>query len=275
MSEAYPLAVSQGGTITRYLSNAGAHLPPSRQRISYNPRQGRRIINVPIVAQQMNWHPYHNRVYTQRKKRKTSRHHPYDIGIPRMVPSSRMGLIKWVGAEGTYQPAGQHGYLTFYINSFYNPGAAVDASRPQWYSELAAIYQRYKVVSAKCSIRLINTTTDLVDAGSCFTMSDELPPATAAGLTECIQKGSQFYIGATDENYSNHAQHEKTWSLKKYVRNITTRTGDEYSAGAASNPTKLWCWNINFGSAANLVLKYRCTIEMVVLFFNLQQNAPD
>lgn len=263
-----PLGIDGSGIITSY--NRGVYRPRGYD-LSLPPYKRQKTI-VEVMSGQKRWmRPY----VTKKDKYKKQRHWPYKRAIPRFIPTSRMGVIRWVGAEGTYQPAGQHGQLVYYVNSFYNPGAAVDASRVQWYSEIGAIYQRYRVVSAKVSMRLINTTADLVDCGAAFVMNDELPPTTAAGLTECIQKGSQFYIGATDENFSNHHQLERTWSLKKYVRNYATRVGDEYSAGVASNPAKLWCLVISFGSAANLVIKYRCQIEMVVNFFNLQQNAPD
>jgi len=211
---------------------------------------------------------------TKKKKKGKSKHFPYKKQIKALCPKTSSGIVKWVSDDLSYAPAATTGGLTFYLNSYNDPGAALSAVKPQWYTEVSSIWKKYKVYSCKWHVHMSNTTADQVQGGYCMTAAAEIPPDTAAGLTECIQKGHPFWIGATDENLSNHIDLEGTWSLKK---NITKHDviGDYYTTNMDTDPSETWACHITLGSAANISIKYRITMEMFVVVYNYQQNAPD
>lgn len=230
-------------------------------------------LSLPAIA---NMHPFHPRTgyaATMKKKRKSSRHWPYKLKIPKMLPERKMGIIKWVQDDYTYTAGATNGAMLYYMNCPRDPSAAMGAQAPQYWTELTAIYYRYKVLSVRWHLHISNTTADQVQGGECYCNSAQAPPSTAAGLTECIQRGKPFWIGATDENLSNHVDLVGTWRLKA----ITHKGENEYMYGgdAANNPARVECLQINMASAANIVVKARMTMTLCVLFWEKTQNAPD
>lgn len=213
---------------------------------------------------------------TQSKKRK--RPFPKVKLYPKIVPNHRYGTIKWVSGDLSYAPAATTGGITLNLNAANDPGKTVDTQAPQWWTELSAIYKYYKVLSTHWHMHLSNTTADQLQGAYCYTLDAEVVPTTAAGLTECIQKGQPFWVGATDENLTNHVDLVGTWSLKKQISASPSNKGVDdstYAAEVAATPAKEYVLNFVFGSAGNISIKYRVVMEMFVELYDLQQNAPD
>lgn len=260
-----PLAVSQGGTVSSFNPpNIRGH---KRERSYEWSNQGLIVPTMPRVAVKGK---------TQTKKRK--RHFPERKFYPRIVPNHKYGVIKWVSGDLTYAPAATTGGITLNLNAANDPGKAVDTQAPQWWTELSAIYKYYKVLSTHWHFHLSNTTADQLQGAYCVTLDAEALPTTAAGLTECIQKGEPFWVGATDENLTNHVDLVGSWSLKKQIAASPSPKGvddSSYAAEVTTTPAKEYILNFVFGSAGNISIKYRVVMEMFVELYDLQQNAPD
>jgi len=268
MSEFKTYVNSQGDLSNiPFAPGTGWHRVKRTLDIPYQPYSNKRI----AVASM----PRGNAIKTQTKKRKkkTKKGHEYHAKIPRLVANHRMGLIKWVGDDAVYQPAATSGRMIFHMNDLSDPGGAHSAQLPQWWTEISGIYKRYKVLSCKWEIRFINVTASIVQGAYCYAEETEAPPDSAAGLTEGIQKGRMFDVGATDENYSNHQIIYGMWALKHHMKKNVM--GDDYGATVTTAPARVWCLVVNVGSAANVDLKYRAIMELCVELNDLQQNAPD
>lgn len=271
MSESYPfktrkLEVDHSNARTRSYDWSSNTVP-----LNFNPRH---IIDIIPRAQMHPFHPRTGYIATEKRKRKKSRHFPYMKLYTAMVPKHRFGIMKWVSDDLSYVPAATAGSIAIYMNSMNDPGAALSATLPQWWTELSAIYKRYRVHSCHYWIHMSNTTVDQVQGGYCVTSSEEVPPGTAAGLTEAIQKGSAFWLGATDENLTNHTDIKGFWSLKKVAKSKGT-VAEDYSADVTNNPTRSYGLTVVLGSAANLSIKYRVVCTYWVELYEYQQNAPD
>lgn len=273
MSQAYfPPSVNSRGVVSRNLI-ANAALHPPGIHIPFNPRRGYRRIDVPIVAnaQMQAFHPQH---YSGTDKKKKRKHKWRKTFIARPLITKRwFGISKWVSDDLAYAPAATTGSIAWSMNSWFDPGAALTAAAPQWYTELSAIYAYYKVHSCKWTLYIQNTTADMVQCAHCTTLAAEVPPATAAGLTEAIQKGKAWFLGATDENFTNRVEKYGGWSMKKQIGyNIAAST---YGSAMGFNPGTEYYTTVVMGSANNISVKYRIVMEMFVELYNLQQNAPD
>lgn len=263
MADYYSLIpeVSQGGTI-RHKRTYSDHLIDL-------PITGRTIIRDAIMQRRPPWHKY-----TQKKRKKYHRNFPYKRIDRGLVPKMRVGWAKYVSEDLSYAPAATSGSLNFNLNDMSDPGAALGAQLPQWWTEISAMYVHYKVNIASWHIHISNTSTDQVQGAYCMCRSTEVCPATAAGLTECIQKGKPFWLGATDENLTNHTDLHSVWSIKRHEPK-DSRDAADYGAAVTLGPAKTWMVNIVLNSAANISVKYRIIINFYVELSELQQNAPD
>lgn len=260
-------SILSGGYANQQAFNPSNYLGHKRAREYSN--KGLIIRQMPRVAV---------RGKTQTKRKRSSKHrYSEPRKVPRLIPNHKYGLLKWVSADLSYAPASTTGGVILNLNAANDPGKGVDAQQPQWWTELSAIYKYYKVLSTRWHMHISNTTADQLQGAYCVTIDAESPPTTAAGLTECIQKGQPFWVGATDENLTNHVDLVGTWSLKKQI-SINNEKGvndSSYAAEVASTPVKEYVLNFVFGSAGNISIKYRVVMEMFVELYDLQQNAPD
>nr|QXP07601.1 MAG: putative capsid protein [Arizlama virus] len=213
---------------------------------------------------------------TVRKKRRTRRHHYYKKRmIPRAFPSTKVCKMRFVGEDTSYSPAATSGAIDFGINSFYDPMGASGAIHPQYYAEMYAIYKNYKVLGAHWKLYIQNTTADMVQCAHCNTLAAEVPPTSAAGLTECIQRGKPWFLGATDENYTNRRTIVGGWSLKKTLKSKQLRSDKDFGALTGAAPSILYYLHIALNSASNINVKYRVIWDFIVEFHDFRQNAPD
>jgi len=226
------------------------------------------------IAQMQQAHPRKILTMTKKKKKGYKRHFPYKRVDRSLVPKTRIGWLKYVSDDLSYAPGATSGILTFSMNDLNDPGAALSATKCQWWTELAAMYKMYKVHVCSWHVHISNTTADQVQGGHCTVEEAEIPPTTAAGLTEAIQKGKPFWLGATDENLTNHADLTGLWQLKRYVR-AESRDAATYGSEVTSQPNRVYQTSIVLNSASNISVKYRIIMHFYVELYELQQNAPD
>jgi len=211
---------------------------------------------------------------TRRKKTRRGRYYRRRA-IPRAFPQYKICKMRYVSEDANYAPGATTGGLNFIINSFNDPGSAFGAQQPQYFTEMSAVYKNYKILSARWRLYIQNTTADMVQAGHCICNSDEVPPTSADGLTETIQRGKAWFLGATDENFTNRRTIVGSWSLKRTLRSKALRSLQDLSAPVSSAPAKQYDLHIALGSANNIVVKCRMVWDFIVQFYDLQQNAPD
>lgn len=258
--------VDSQGVITynRYLNNPYKRFKVSDSRMS-----------LPAIGQaQARWMGYGRAGYTKKKRKlhKYFERRKVDRGI---IPLEKRGWLKWVSDDLTYTAGAATGSINFSLNSVYDPGAALTDVRPQYWTEISAIWKCYKVFLCSFHLHLSNTTAEQVKGSWCMVQSSEVCPGTAAGLTENIQKGGHmFFVGATDENLTNHTDLHGIWKLHNYAK-LGDKDWASYGAEVTTSPAQQYYLNVNLSSAANIVVMYRAVFNFWVEFNTHQQNAPD
>jgi hypothetical protein len=88
---------------------------------------------------------------------------------PTIFPSEKRGVLTYATVVAVGPPAGGISDQVFRLNSIYDPDYTGGGSTVLGYSQAAALYQRYRVLSARATVTWDNMATNPITAFICAT----------------------------------------------------------------------------------------------------------
>lgn len=173
-------------------------------------------------------------------------------------------------------PANPFGYIRYFANGLFDANPLILTSLVPGFTELATLYEQYRVHGAKITVRFVN--------------QEAFPSVVVVWPTDQDQSASinQQYLQEMCGNYFARFRHLSSKggmdrasitnyiSFKKLIGTRNYNTDLNYSSLVSTNPLKLMYWNIGTYSmdnsnytAANV--PFECRITFYAEFFNRKQ----
>lgn len=219
--------------------------------------------------------------YAKRPRRKRKKRRSYNapavsvvrnvFGMPDLL-STRLRLNQRFTLTGTSGVVDTDVWRGNSLYDPYNPAAA--SPQPQFFDQLSAIYNRYRVVGSSVKVTFVNDDDVAIEAVVYPSIS-----ATPVTLIEDARSQSRARSGIVGGKGSNQFKILKTYSSTAQTRGVSqtaVKTDDDYTAAINTNPTRTWYWVV-FGQAMDQASTWTldCNIEMIFYCTMEKKNNVD
>jgi len=154
---------------------------------------------------------------------------PSRTGFPKQQRITHVLAVN--GVLLTESPYTATQFAAFGVNCLYDPGFGAVTQQPQYFDQMAALYEQYTVLSSKFEITFnASTNTTVPFMAGVFINDDETAPFTSPVGAQ--QQPSATWKSTTNNNSITIC---KTWSAKEAFGG-NTRDNDELQGTVAANP---------------------------------------
>lgn len=186
-----------------------------------------------------------------------------------MFPNAIRTKLVYV-TNGDDTTAGGTGYLYFRGNSVYDPDYAVGGGQPQFYDQLAVLYQRYFVHASQIDVHL--TTTDDVPYTCVLVGANNATALTTPQFCE-FSGAVVRHLGHLDNTSTRMTL---STSAKRMLQLMNPQDNPNASSATNTDPALFWLWWVQYTNTdgGNCAIHYTVRITYDVEFYELK-NVVD
>lgn len=169
-----------------------------------------------------------------------------------------------------------YGYIRYYANGLFDANPLILTSAIPGFTELASLYEQYRVHGAKITIRFVNQETFPSVVVIWPTDQDQTALITQQYLQEMCGNAFAKFRHVSSKGGMDRGVLSAYISFKKLVGTANYNTEADYASVTSTNPVKLMYWNIGTYSmdnsnytAANV--PFECRITFYAEMYNRRQ----
>jgi hypothetical protein len=205
---------------------------------------------------------------TRSKKRTNKTRTPGIVGLStvRVGLPDRFKVTMIYGDLGTLAPgAGSSNEKHYRGNSVYDPDYTGVGTTAEAFSQLSALYYRYRVVASRCIVEFMNTGTVPVTVCLASSISNVLPTTyKVIGFRHCATK-TICPGGPSNWRHSANVTTAAIFGVPK----MQVLCEDDYAGLNTGNPNNVWYWHLwsnNFTGGVAGAITYTLRIEYDVVW---------
>lgn len=198
---------------------------------------------------------------SSRSRRTESR--PFETGFP---PRTKVKLV--YEDLITLAPGTTYSSYIFRGNSLFDPDYTGTGHQPRYFDQYSAVYDRYRVLSSKCEIEMINGSPT---AGAIFSLTPNTEILTFTAWEQAAELplsiSSEIMPVASRYPFRLKAQYSTTQVCGLLPNEMID---EDWSALIGANPVQIWYWNVNTQSidkSTNTQVSFRVRITYHAIMY--------